>query len=449
MTLSPSLFWRTFLLIVALIATSFWVALQLFQLFERDRFAQQAAREIVSIVNTTKSALVYSDPTRRRGLLLELIDAEGIRVVPRESSDQVQPFAPQPLLERTAEYVIERLGTGTVVGAAVNGVPGIWVSFEIEDDGYWVYIERNLLDRAPGRTWIGWALVAMLLGLLVAVAITRLVNRPLSELSAAARALGAGRAPARLPETGPAEIRTVNRNFNRMVADLDQLARDRAVLLAGISHDLRTPLTRLRLEVEINELPAATRQAMTDDIEQMDAIVTQFLDYARPAAVPDFHPVDLSTLAADAVTRILGKAAAATVGCAIAPGVAVRGNPIELMRATDNLLTNALRYGRDPDSGTLQVRVTVEHDDAKARLTVSDCGPGIAVADLERVMRPFERGDSARSGSTGSGLGLAIIERVAARHGGRLDLAANPPHGLRAQLELPLARAGIHGVTRP
>ena len=439
---SPSLFWRTFLLIVTLIAASFWVALQLFQLFERDRFAQQAAREIVSIVNTTRSALVYSDPARRRGLLLELIDAEGIRVVPRETTDQVIPFAPVPLLERTAGFVAERLGPGTVVAAEVNGVPGIWISFAIEDDAYWVYIERNLLDRAPGRTWIGWALVAMLLGLVVAVAITRLVNRPLSELSTAARALGAGRAPERLPETGPAEIRTVNRNFNRMVSDLEQLARDRAVLLAGISHDLRTPLTRLRLEVEINQLPEGTRQAMTTDIEQMDAIVSQFLDYARPAAAPDFRPVDLSTLTADAVTRILGKASGASISCAIEPAVAVRGNPIELMRAADNLLTNALRYGRDPASGTLQIRVEVGRNAGRARLTVSDCGPGIAPADIERVMRPFERGDAARSGSTGSGLGLAIIERVAARHGGTLELTPVDPRGLRARLDLPLARDG-------
>ncbi|HUN91302.1 MAG TPA: ATP-binding protein [Burkholderiaceae bacterium] len=437
---SPSLFWRTFLLIVALIATSSWVALQIFQLVEQDRYAQQVARELVSIVNTTRSALVYSDPTRRRGLLLELIDAEGIRVVPRETSDQVQAFPPRPLVERTIEYVAARLGPDTLVVAAVNGVPGIWISFSIDDDGYWVYIERNPLDRALGSAWIGWSIAATLLALVVAIAVTRLVNRPLSALSSAARALGAGRNPPPLPEAGPAEIRTVNRSFNRMVSDLDQLARDRAVLLAGISHDLRTPLTRLRLEVEINALPDETRQAMTSDIEQMDAIVAQFLDYARPASAQPPQDVDLSALVADAVTRILAKATDTSTSCAIQPAVHVEGYATELMRAVDNLLTNATRYGRDPDDGQLHVHVELASDSRHATVTVADRGAGIAAHDVDRVLRPFERGDAARSGSTGSGLGLAIVDRVAARHGGSFALMPNLPHGLRARIQLPIAR---------
>jgi two-component system osmolarity sensor histidine kinase EnvZ len=437
---SPSLFWRTFLLIVALVAGSSWVALQIFQLVESDRYARQAARELVSIVNTTRSALVYSDPARRRGLLLELIDAEGIRVVPREANDQIQGFSPRPLIERTAAYVAERLGPDTQVVNAVNGVFGVWISFSIDDDEYWVYIERNPFDSALNSTWIGWSAAAVLLALLVAVAITRLVNQPLSKLSAAARELGAGRVPTPLPEIGPAEIRTVNRNFNRMVSDLEQLARDRAVLLAGISHDLRTPLTRLRLEVEINALPDETRQAMSADIEQMDAIVGQFLDYARPAPSQPFVSVDLSTLVADAVTRVQIATPDSTIDCSIPPAVAVDGNPTELLRAVDNLLTNAVRYGRDPDDGVLRLQVEVARDARSASVTVADRGPGIASGEIERVMRPFERGDAARSGSTGSGLGLAIIDRVAARHGGSLALMPNPPHGLRARLEIPLAR---------
>ena len=440
---SPSLFWRTFLLIVGLVAGSSWVALQIYQFFESDRYARQAARELVSIVNTTRSALVYSDPSRRRGLLLELIDAEGIRVVPREPTDQIQGFPPRPLVERTASYVAERLGADTQVVNAVNGVFGVWISFSIDDDGYWVYIERNPFNSALNSTWIGWSAAAVLLALLVAVAITRLVNRPLSKLSAAARALGAGRVPAPLPEDGPAELRTVNRNFNRMVSDLEQLARDRAVLLAGISHDLRTPLARLRLEIEINPLPDETRHAMSADIEQMDAIVGQFLDYARPASTQPFVGVDLSTLMADAVTRLQASAPGAaagerTIDCAIAPGVVVDGNPTELLRAVDNLLTNAARYGHDPDDGVLRLRVEVAREGRQALVTIADQGPGIAADEIERVLRPFERGDAARSGSNGSGLGLAIIDRVASRHGGTLSLMPNAPHGLKACLVLPL-----------
>ena len=137
--------------------------------------------------------------------------------------------------------------------------------------------------RTYGTQWIGWAAVALMLSVIGAVLITRLINRPLAQLSAASQRLGSGYDPAPLPETGPIEIRTVNESFNRMVADLGKLDADRAVLLAGISHDIRTPLSRLRLELEMAPLPEATRNAMVADIEQMDAIVRQFLDYARNA----------------------------------------------------------------------------------------------------------------------------------------------------------------------
>src|SRR6267142_2183279 len=160
---SPSLFWRTFLLIVA---------------------------------------LIIADAALRRELLADLADNEGVRVVPREAADVVKPFPDIPLLRLAAAEVIERLGPGTQVAAEVNQVQGIWVSFDIEGDGYWVFIERDPLARDVGTRWIRWAVMATLLSILVAVAITRVVNKPLGQLADAARSLGAGHAPASLPDKG-------------------------------------------------------------------------------------------------------------------------------------------------------------------------------------------------------------------------------------------------------
>ncbi|HYS13909.1 MAG TPA: ATP-binding protein, partial [Burkholderiaceae bacterium] len=418
---SPSLFWRTFLLIVALIIASLLAWAQSFRVFERGPRAQQIAQQVISIVNITKSALLFSDAALRRELLADLADNEGVRVVPREAADVVKPFPDIPLLRLAAAEVIERLGPGTQVAAEVNQVQGIWVSFDIEGDGYWVFIERDPLARDVGTRWIRWAVMATLLSILVAVAITRVVNKPLGQLAEAARSLGAGHAPASLPDKGPAEIRTVNQSFNRMVADLAQLERDRAVLLAGISHDLRTPLTRLRLEIDINPLPESARHAMAGDIEQMDAIVGQFLDYARPAPQQPKDRVVLAPLIEQALAQ--ARVAAdpdATVALDLDPAIAVDGYPTEVSRAIENLLTNAARYGRNPDTGQLDLTVGVRRDGMHAVLSIADRGPGIAPEMVERLLRPFERGDAARSEARGAGLGLAIVERVARLHGGEL-----------------------------
>jgi two-component system osmolarity sensor histidine kinase EnvZ len=309
-------------------------------------------------------------------------------------------------------------------------VSGSWVSFDIDGDDYWVFMARDALSRDIGRQWIGWAVAALVLSLLVAVAITRVVNQPLARLSHAARALGRGQAPATLPDEGPPEIRTVNASFNRMVADLAKLEQDRAVLLAGVSHDLRTPLARLRLEVELSGLPEETQRAMAGDLEQMDAIVGQFLDYARPQPQ---QPASESAEHARAAHE-----GPVDVSAHIAPEVSLQGHAVELRRALDNLLTNAARYGRSPDDGTLHLEIDLRVADGHAVLSVSDRGSGIPPEAYERLLRPFERGDTARAGAAGAGLGLAIVERIVEQHRGRLELATNAPHGLRATLVLPL-----------
>lgn len=434
---SPSLFWRTFFWIVALILAILLAWAQSFRLFEREPRARQIAQQVVSIVNITRSALLYSDPAFRRELLAELAENEGIRIVPREAADAVRPFADSALMRLAGALVVERLGPGTEIAAEVNDVAGVWVSFDIDGDDYWVFIERDPLAREAGTLWIRWAIVAAVLSLLVAVAITGVVNRPLRQLAAAARSLGAGRAPAALPEKGPAEIRMVNRSFNRMVADLAQLEQDRAVLLAGISHDLRTPLTRLRLEVEINALPEATRAAMIADIEQIDAIVGQFLDYARPLPQQPRQRLRLAGLIEAALAQ--ARLHDARLNVEVDAALEVPAHPTELARALDNLLTNAARYGRDPESGVLELTLTARRDGNDALIAVADRGPGIAPEQVDRLLRPFERGDAARGGARGAGLGLAIVDRVARLHGGSLRLTPNTPRGLRAELRLPLA----------
>ena len=436
---SPSLFWRTLLLVLLLIVASLAAWLQSYRVLERAPRAQTIAQQVTSVVNITRAALLYADPFVRSDLLAELAANEGVRIYPLEPDDKVTPLPDGALIKLIEQAVIAKLGAGTRLAADVNGIHGLWVSLSIADDDYWVFIERDPVARTYGTQWIGWAAVALVLSIIGAILITRLINRPLAQLSRASAELGSGRDPAPLPETGPIEIRTVNESFNRMVTDLGKLDADRTVLLAGISHDLRTPLSRLRLEVELAPVPEDTRAAMVGDIEQMDAIVRQFLDYARKTPQSPAADIDLTAAVAAAVQRArIAADAAATVDVNLAPNVRVRGYAVELDRALDNLLTNAVRYGRDTESGKLQVSVSLTVNADFAVVSVTDRGSGVPASEIDRLMRPFERGEAARSGSTGAGLGLPIVERVARMHGGDLQLSANTPHGLRAEMRLPL-----------
>ena len=438
---SPSLFWRTLLLVGVLILASLVAWLQSFRVFERAPRAETIAQQVTSIAQLTRAALLYADPYVRRDLLAELARNEGIRIYPLESTDVVVPLPDRPLLRLAERSIVDKLGAGTQLASEINGVAGLWVSLTIDEDRYWLFIDRDLAARNVGTQWIGWAAVALALSALGAVLITRVINRPLSQLSKAAAELGIGRTPARLPERGPIEIRTVNESFNRMVTDLAKLEEDRAVLLAGISHDLRTPLTRLRLELEMASLPPADRAAMVADLEQMDAIVRQFLDYARHAPQLPAESIDLTELVRAAAQRArIDALPSAALNLLLAPSVKIVGYRTELDRALDNLLVNASRYGRDPATGRLAITLSLTTDGAEAVIAVADNGRGVPAEQVDRLLRPFERGDTARSGGGGAGLGLPIVQRIARLHGGTLRLLTNVPHGLRAELSLPCER---------
>ncbi len=434
---SPSLFWRTLLLVLLLIVASLAAWLQSYRVLERGPRAQTIAQQVVSVVNITRAALLYADPFVRSDLLAELAANEGVRIYPLEPGDKVTPLADGPLIKLIEQAIVSKLGAGTRLASEVNDIAGLWVSLSIADDDYWVYISRDPVARTYGTQWIGWAAVALVLSIIGAILITRLINRPLAQLSRASAELGSGRDPAPLPETGPLEIRTVNESFNRMVADLGKLDADRAVLLAGISHDLRTPLSRLRLELEMAQLPESSRTAMVGDLEQMDAIVRQFLDYARKAPQAPAQEIDLTATVAAAVQRArISADPVASIELHLAPTVRVRGYATELDRALDNLLTNAVRYGRNAETGQLHVSVALAATADQAVVSVTDQGAGVSAEQIDRLLRPFERGEAARSGSAGAGLGLPIVDRIARMHGGTLRLLLNSPRGLRAEMTL-------------
>ena len=420
-----SLFWRTFLLIALLISVSLVAWFQSFRVIEREPRAQRIALQLVAIVKLTRTALLYSDPALRRALLQDLESNEGVRVYPREAADTYR-LQPNISINRLIERNIRgRLGDETIIAQAVNDIPGLWISFKIDDDDYWVALDPDRLNDTTNLQWLGWGGFALLLSLFGAAFITDLVNRPFARLAAAARKVGSGQTPRPLPERGLGVAAETNRSFNQMVQDLAQLDADRAVMLAGISHDLRTPLARLRLETEMSPSDQATKDAMSDDIEQMDTIIGRFLDYARPAQrIPEL--VDLSLIASEMAAR-LATEDDVRLTTRFAPSCCIQADAIDMRRIIGNLLENAKKYGRSQTSQLCHIRLETHVVHRRVELSVLDEGPGVPDTQLPLITRPFYRVDTARSQASGTGLGMAIVQRLVSRHHGTLQLANRVP----------------------
>jgi len=433
--LQSALFWRTFFLLAFLIAASMAAWVVSFRMVERTPRAHQIAAQMISIVTITRTALTHSAPDSRRELLFDLASNEGIRIYPLERSDRVQPPPDSALLPEIESTVRADLGADTRFAGTVNDVAGFWISFKIDDDEYWLMLDRERIERTSGIQWLGWGTITLLLSLLGAVFISRFINQPLARLSAAARAIAKGQTPDPLPEKGPAEIRETNRSFNQMVDDLNRVESDRAVVLAGISHDLRTPLARMQLEVEMARLPDDARTGMQSDLGQMDAIIGQFLDYAKPADSASFGPLDLSALLHDAA-REATRLPDASIKTNIEEGVSVSAHAVDLKRVINNLIENARRYGKTGESEVAEIELACRVEGNRAIMEISDHGPGVPSADMERLLRPFTRLDMARGQANGAGLGLAIVDRVVKRHGGVLKLANRAQGGLIVSIYL-------------
>jgi two-component system osmolarity sensor histidine kinase EnvZ len=440
--LKSGLFWRTFLLLSFLTGMSIASWIGMINVFQRDSQAEQTAELLVSVVTLTKAALTHSSPDLRKELLIELVSNEGIRILTLEPEDKVDPPPANSLMPEIAMRVREKLGKDTRFSRRVNDMPGFWMSFDIDGDKYWLMLERERIAGLTGVQWLGWAIVVGALSLLGAALISGLVNLPLARLTAAARSIAQGKRPAPLPEKGSQEIIQANRSFNQMVDDLQQLEKDRAIILAGISHDLRTPLARMQLEVEMANLSQDARDGIQSDIAQMDAIIGQFLDFARPTEAATFVPVDLSDLLEDCA-HAAGRLADVRTATAIEPGIHVPANATDLRRVINNVIENARRYGKTPGADVTEIdiacHVRMTGHGRRAVVEIGDHGVGVPDDQIQLLLRPFTRLDTARGQANGAGLGLAIVERVITRHNAELQVRNRDGGGLVLQFAFPLA----------
>jgi len=261
----------------------------------------------------------------------------------------------------------------------------------------------------------------------------RLQNRPLIALERAAQEVGRGEIPPPLTVRGTKEIRSVTRTFNQMSKDIQELEEDRTLLMAGVSHDLRTPLTRIRLATEMmSPEDSYLAEGIISDTEECNEIISQFMDYLKPVDRESFEAVDVDDIAREVSSSEGGYEVQIETDIPDTMKPAL-GNPIAMKRAVSNLVVNALRYG----NGWVKVSTGMTADNKLAWVTVEDNGPGIPQDQIGKLFEPFTRGDTAR-GSEGTGLGLAIVKRIVSQHQGAVVVNNRSEGGLKAQISFPV-----------
>lgn len=348
--------------------------------------------------------------------------ASRVDIEPRETS-----LLSRPVIERFREEVEERLHAPVRVLLEEDRKPILWVNADTFGSR-WVRVPMNFFRDYDRYVLLSWGVTAPLLAMIAGLVIARGLNRPLKRLEEVATVVGRGEPVPALDDTaGPAEINAVSRAFNQMAQELQRAQQDRALLLAGVSHDLRTPLTRMRLSAEFLK-DAEMREGIIDDIEDMDAILEQFIAFIRDGADEEPEPESINVLLEEAA----GRFDRALLQLTIRDVPRLMLKRLTFKRLVTNLITNALKYGLPP------VEIETAVDTTDVILRVRDHGPGICEEDVPKLLQPFSRGDVARTIS-GSGLGLAIVKRIVDMHHGSLQLRNHSEGGLIVEIRLPVA----------
>jgi two-component system, OmpR family, osmolarity sensor histidine kinase EnvZ len=436
-----SLFGRNLLLIVALIFVSEVGIITLFRQIVQEPRMTMLIDFAQTHVEAMRTALNSMTPEQRAHYMAQLDTNQTDRVLQTKVTltGQIPITFVEPkrlVVRRFIKRLGERLGNSYQLGWQDMPEQHLWVGTHIGEYDYWFGLQTSVFASANTPLSLLAAIAAGLLSLFGAYLIQRRINRPLNALAAAAKQVGEGKRQSLKLDNAPTEIAQVASSFNQMAATLDAAENERTLMLAGVSHDLRTPLTKLRLATEIlaEHSEPEIIESMVRNIAAADAVIDQFIDFARLGSDEAERLCDINELAND----VAAASDRSRIKLELASLPPYQCRPIALRRAVANLVENALRYGRNKKNADDPVTLRTKMDAQSISISVMDNGPGIPPEDLEWIRQPFTRLDEARSSKPGAGLGLAIVERIAHLHRGELMIQNRACGGLEVTLFLPL-----------
>lgn len=390
--------------------------------------ARRAAGDLAGLMVLSAQTWSELPPETRPAFEVELAHNHLLALRADMPVDQANPLH-GPYLYFLEEALAEKAGGRLDLFAEdINGRTWYWVSLPSGDGRLAVGLPHDRIGTQPVNAMLFSLAAALAMALIAAAWLARRAVGPLARLEQAAARVGRGEAPELLPETGPRELATLARRFNAMAQQVRDLLAARTTLLAGVSHDLRTPLARMRVALALLEKkPGPKLYARIEaDIEEMDRLIGNVLDLARGLASETPADVDLRAMLKD----LVGSDDHVAISC---PDLHVPVAPFALRRAIGNLLENARRYG-----GEGPIDLVVEAWPGQVRVGVLDRGPGIPAEQLDAVFEPFHRLDAARNPAIGgAGLGLTIVRQLAQVNHWRVELESRAGGGLAAWLTLP------------
>ncbi|WP_233848055.1 ATP-binding protein [Paraburkholderia sp. HD33-4] len=418
-----SLFGRLALLVVAVLMLSHFAWYALMRLERSQLQTRYAVEEATFLVDAVRQHVART-PDQPLPSRVKLVDPASPDV-PAAGANMPPP------LERFVEDVRDRMPANTQVRIGPpGGPPTLWVRAASDQNWIVVPVQPLRMPRSLDRTVL-WLVIIFSFAVMAALFAAWALQRPLRLLAQAVGRFGRGLPVPPVPERGPRELRQLTHGFNQMVQEVARTENDRAVMLAGVAHDLKTPLARLRLRAEMMD-DAKTRDGVVRDVDSMTHIVEQFLMFAHDGADRS-EPVEVDAQCERVVRSYRAVATGApTVHTELNAGPSFMLPAATLDRILSNLLDNAHAYGAPP------VVVATARTPQGFTLSVSDNGKGIAAQDLINASRPFVRLDPARGGNGHSGLGLAIVERLVRRAGGEWEIGNYGGRGLRVLMSFPL-----------
>lgn len=371
------------------------------------------------------SFLVIS-PVVRREIYQEL----GITLY-SESDAEIQGLRWARRYDFLSEKMGEYLGGKADLRLEINtDSPILWLNSYLAPD-IWVRVPLTEIEQNQFSPIFRYTLAILLLIFGCIWLYIRFQNRPLLEMEYAARQTGKGIMMPSVREAGSLEVRAAIRSFNQMSAGIKLLESDRTILIAGVSHDLRTPLTRIRLATEMmSKEDAYLSESINKDIEECNAIIEQFIDYLRTGQEMPMEFCELNAILKEVISAENGYEQDIENHLSLNP-ITVNANPISIKRALANMLVNANRYGNG------WIKVSSGQTNKFAWFQVEDNGAGIKQEDLPRLFQPFVRGERARS-SSGTGLGLAIVQRIIDAHDGKIEMGTSLRGGLSIRVCIPV-----------
>ena len=443
MTLFPkNLLNRLILIIASLIIVSQLITIKVFDYFEMEPRAESMAQEISTIVKYTKAAIQSAYPSTRLDLLQSLSKMSDVKIVPAYYFENIKPLPDEIFLSMVVKKIKQDLGEDTIVTLNHYDIPGIWVSFEIGDGLFWAVIPRNVFDRPFPWHWIGWGIVVFLVSISGAYFLTTRINKPLNLLINATSKLKKGLPFKKIPEDTATEFKEVTKAFNEMASNLAKSENERRFIMGSVSHDIRTPLTRMKLSLEmLPKKSAFLKESMDQDIDEINQIINQFLDFVRGFDDEPISSLNFGNFLTELKKQhaILGhdlKISKITRSKDIPKNLFIDVRPLAFKRLFDNLINNGVKFSKSN-----KIDLVAKLYDEKIEINILDNGPGIPKAQREKLLEPFERLDQARGSIGGSGLGLAIANRIVMVHNGKLELINRRTGGLNVKLTFPLIKA--------